>query len=394
MTTINTSVPLVHLGPNLTQTGFPEITSISQRTFTVPLNSPLTQATSKLDDLSVTPNVASSLWKNLGKQTIGSPLPPIDQRKDDVYIEPYTGTVFELKENTQVVDWGVEYLKALDVHNKTRGEKACVFILDTSGKFDHPDLVKNALHEYAKNFSSSPTMDDKHGHGTHCAGIACASDNTFGVVGVAPGAKLVPVKVLNDSGSGTYEGIAKAIRHVADLEDFPYKKVISMSLGGASGSDILRDAIQYAIKKGVFIVAAAGNSGYNGRDTVNYPGAYPEVITIASIGPNEKPSRFSSGGPAVDLTAPGEKVFSTHKNGQYIRMSGTSMATPHVAGIAALVLSAHEFIQTQDQLADFLMKGAKDLHTDGKDVRTGAGAPIAIHYFKDDGSSKKTPDAA
>ncbi|OVE81678.1 hypothetical protein BVY03_02970 [bacterium K02(2017)] len=281
----------------------------------------------------------------------------------------------------QIEDWGVKFLQAKNVHTKTKGDQAAIFILDTGAKYDHPDLAAHTLHQYAKNFSDSKFMDDKDGHSTHCAGLAAALDNNEGVLGVAPAAKLVPVKVLNDNGSGTWQGVASGIKYVADLENFPHRKIISMSLGARGGNPILEEAIEYAIKKGVFIVAAAGNDGYRGRDSVNYPAKYKDVLAIASLDPSGNASSFSSGGPDVNLAAPGRDTLSTYKGGKYVRMSGTSMATPHVAGAIALILSTNPNIKTQKELMDFLKQGATDLHKPGHDVRTGDGAPIMPKYF-------------
>ena len=311
------------------------------------------------------------------------------QQKYDVSLPPYLVWPVSINSATQIQDWGHEYLKAGEVYGKTRGQKAVVAILDTAGEFVHADLVANSLNRYGKNFTDAPSLIDVHGHGTHCAGIAAATDNEIGVIGVAPGAHLVPVKVLNDAGSGAYTWIANGIRYIADLEmegelnDYP--RIISMSLGGPNSSKVLKDAIDYAIGKGCFIVAAAGNEGYRqGIDNVGYPGKYAEVITIASMGKTGLPSRFSSAGTAVDLAAPGEEVYSTHKNGSYAYLSGTSMATPHVAGVCALILSIYPEIKTQAQLEAFLSDHAKDIYDQGKDLRTGAGVPIIPDYLEQD----------
>ncbi|WP_170110753.1 S8 family peptidase [Flavilitoribacter nigricans] len=308
------------------------------------------------------------------------------QQKYDVSLPPYLVWPVSIKSATQIQDWGHEYLKAGEVYGKTRGEGAVVAILDTAGEFAHPDLVKNSLNRYGKNFTDSPSLIDVHGHGTHCAGIAAATDNEIGVIGVAPGAHLLPVKVLNDAGSGAYSWIAAGIRYIADLEmegelnDLP--RIISMSLGGPNSSKILKEAIDYAIGKGCLVVAAAGNEGYReGINNVGYPGKYAEVITIASMGKTGLPSRFSSAGTAVDLAAPGEQVYSTHKNGSYAYLSGTSMATPHVAGVCALILSVFPEIKTQGQLEAFLSDHAKDIYDTGEDLRTGAGVPIVPGYL-------------
>lgn len=290
----------------------------------------------------------------------------------------------------QVRDWGHKFLETDAAYGKTRGEGACIFVLDTGGSYSNDDLTESGryLPNFAKNFTDAKTMDDMHGHSTHCAGIAAASNNDAFVIGVAPGARLVPVKVLNDSGSGQYAWIASAIRYVADVEGLPVapdgtplKRIISMSLGGGSADKGVTDAIDYAISKGVFIVVAAGNSGYRaGKDTVNFPGNYTPVVTVASLDQGGTVSSFSSAGPAVDIAAPGGKVLSTLPKNQVGTMSGTSMATPHVAGVVALLVSAYGFTH-QDQLAKFLEEKAKDMGDAGKDQRTGAGAPIVSGYF-------------
>ncbi len=307
----------------------------------------------------------------------------------DIQIPDYFAFPVLAKSGQQIVDWGHKYLKANEVYKKTQGEKAIIFILDTAGRFDHPDLAGNALPKLAKNFSDSKSLEDVHGHGTHCAGIAAAIDNDQGVIGVAPKAKLVPIKVLNDQGSAAWQWVANGIRYVADLQlggQFKdHKKIISLSLGGRNGAPVLYEAIKYAIAKGCFVIAAAGNSGYKqGQNTVDYPGRYPEVITIASVGKSENPSVFSSAGEQVDLGAPGEGVYSTHKNGGYAYLSGTSMATPHVAGVAALLLSYFPQIKDQWELENYLAKFAKDVYNEGKDLRTGSGTPILPIYFERD----------
>lgn len=318
-------------------------------------------------------------------------------KKYDVALPPYLVWPVSINSATQIQDWGHEYLKAGEVYGKTRGEKAVVAILDTAGEFVHPDLVHNALNRYGKNFSDAASLNDVHGHGTHCAGIAAATDNEVGVIGVAPGSHLLPVKVLNDGGFGAYTRIANGIRYVADLkmegELNDYPRIISLSLGGPNSSKILKDAVDYAISKGCFIVAAAGNEGYReGINNVGYPGKYPEVITIASMGKTDLPSRFSSAGEQVDLAAPGEEVYSTHKNGSYAYLSGTSMATPHVAGLCALILSIYPEIKSQAQLEAFLAENAKDIYSPGEDLRTGAGVPIAPDYLdKDPGEAPEEP---
>lgn len=306
------------------------------------------------------------------------------EQKYDVTLPDYFAWPVNMAAAGQIQDWGHKYLRAGEIYGKTRGGKALIFILDTAGEFVHPDLVTNSLNRYGANFSDSPSLIDVHGHGTHCAGISAAADNFVGVIGIAPDARLVPIKVLNDQGRTLWGQLEAGIRYVADLQMEPehqnLPRIISMSLGGPTGSKSLEAAIDYALDKGCFVVAAAGNSYQEGKDTVNYPGAYRQVITVASIGKTELPSSFSSAGQAVDLAAPGESVYSTHKNGSYVYLSGTSMATPAVAGVCANILSLFPEIKSQAQLEQFLKEHAKDLFGAGPDHRTGAGAPILPEY--------------
>jgi minor extracellular protease Epr len=175
-------------------------------------------------------------------------------------------------------------------------------------------------------------IDEKSGHGTHVAGIIGAKNNAFGVVGVAPDCILIPIKVLNNNGGGSYEsivsGIEKAIESKADI--------ISMSLGSNSAPpDKVHQVIKKAADAGIIILAAAGNDG----GVTNYPARYEEVIAVAAIDENGDYATFTSGDDTVDSVAPGVGIYSTFLNQGYAKMSGTSQACPFVAGLCALALS-------------------------------------------------------
>lgn len=184
---------------------------------------------------------------------------------------------------------------------------------------------------------NSPNAADDQGHGTHVAGtIAQTTNNGKGVAGLAFCASLMPVKVLNRSGSGTMQGVAQGIRWAADHG----AQVINLSLGGPGGSGVLKDAVRHAHDKGVIVVAAAGNSGRS----VGYPAAYPEVVAVSATDSNDKLAWFSSRGPEVDIAAPGVAVTQQTicENGRnkcelFGTFNGTSMASPHVAGAAAVL---------------------------------------------------------
>ncbi len=203
------------------------------------------------------------------------------------------------------------------------------------------------------------TFTDLHGHGTHVAGSAAARDNKIGVVGVAPGARLWAVRVLDSTGGGTWSSIMCGIDWVTAHADTIEVANMSLGGGGTEGSCTdggLRQAICASVAAGVTYVVAAGNAGADASGSV--PATYPEVITVSAItdfdgapggvgaptcayGTDDTFAGFSNYGDDVDLTAPGVCVLSTWRGGGYRTISGTSMASPHVAGAAALYLSTH-----------------------------------------------------
>lgn len=215
-----------------------------------------------------------------------------------------------------------------------------IWILDTGIDTDHPDL--NVVTKYGKSFIFlRPSLDDEHGHGTHCAGIAAAKNNSIGVVGVSAGAKVVPVKVLNNDGKGSWSTLISGLDHVAkyDIKG----DVVSMSIGGYGYSNCensnskLRDAIRLLGSTGTYVVIAAGNDKADAK--LCRPGCIngTNVFTVASITCSNGCSSFSnfntSSTVPVDWVAVGTSVYSTCKGGYYCTKSGTSMATPAVAGI-------------------------------------------------------------
>lgn len=235
----------------------------------------------------------------------------------------------------QVLPWGVDRIDADLVWGTATGTGVRVAVLDTGIDLSHPDLAANIAGGYnAVNPRKAPK--DGNGHGTHVAGTIAAVNNSVGVVGAAPAARLYAVKVLSDSGFGwlsdIIEGIDWSIRNGI--------QVINMSLGTSSDSQAFHDAVAAARNAGITIVAAAGNDG-PADSTVNYPARYPEVIAVAATDQADTLAWFSSRGPEVDLAAPGVNIYSTYKGGAYATLSGTSMAAPHVAGTAALVLQVN-----------------------------------------------------
>lgn len=304
----------------------------------------------------------------------------------DFRIDPVNIVKVDLRTLGQNPNWGWDFVKAKDVYGTTQGEGCVVGVFDTAGVFDHPDLIENALNKYSINVTADEARD-VHGHGTHVAGIIAASNNQVGVVGIAPKAKLVPVKVLTDAGWGNYATIIKAGDQFveADLGEFNnLPRVINMSLGGPGTYQPLTEAIARWRKAGVNVVVSAGNSGHEDEDkiTVGIPASIEGTISVGSLaqgGNTPVASSFSSRG-RVTVIAPGSNMYSTHKEGGYVYMSGTSMAAPVVAGIMALVSSAFPKLKA-NQLALALIRGCEKYAGWDDEQVYGSGVPIVPEVF-------------
>src|SRR4051794_20481884 len=251
---------------------------------------------------------------------------------------------------------------------------AVIAVVDSGVDLDHPDLADRLLpgRDYVGGDLDprDDTIGDARGHGTQVAGIAAAAtDNARGIAGVAWGARILPVKVLDRFGSGYDSDVAAGMTWAADQG----ADVINLSLGGAADSAVLRDAVAYAGGRGSTVVAAAGNDG--GRAT-SYPAAIPSVIAVSAGTRTGEPAYFSNHGSWVDLSAPGVEVLTTDLAAgpaeAYAFASGTSFAAPHVAGAAAL-LSAQHPDWSAAQIADRLQAAAQDLGPPGVDPYHGAG---------------------
>ena len=266
--------------------------------------------------------------------------------------------------------WGVKRIGAGLVHDlENRGGGIRVAIVDTGIDYTHPDLDGNYSGGFDFVNNDADPMDD-HGHGTHCAGTVAAEDDGLGVVGVAPNALLYGVKVLSATGSGAWSDIVAGIEWTVDNGI----QVTNNSYGGsAHPGSLVEAAFVNSYAAGVLHVAAAGNSGAcpPTGDTVGYPAKFSSVIAVAATSSNDARACFSSTGPKVEIAAPGVSIYSTRRTGGYTYMSGTSMASPHVAGVAALVLGAN--VMTNVDVRQRLVNTADDLGTAGRDVEYGFG---------------------
>lgn len=257
--------------------------------------------------------------------------------------------------------WGMSKVQGPEAWDISHGSvSANIAILDTGIDKDHEDLAAKVVAR--KNFTTAVSDDDLYGHGTHVAGIAAAQTNNIkGVAGLGYEASLMSVKVLDDNGSGYYSWIVNGINWAADNG----AKVINLSLGGSSGSTTLKNAIDYAWSKGVVLACAVGNSG---NSSPTYPAYYTNCLATAATDSHDQKASWSSYGRWVDVAAPGVNIYSTfpnhpykiNKSLNYDYGSGTSMSTPHVAGLAGLLFGYNPGL-TNNQVRSAIETYADDI---------------------------------
>ncbi len=265
--------------------------------------------------------------------------------------------------------WNFRSINVESAWNETKGRGVTVAVIDT-GISRVPDLEQT---EFAAGYdfvNDRENATDDHGHGTHVAGtIAQSTNNRYGVAGIAYEATLMPLKVLSRTGQGTIADIAEAIRFAADHD----ADVINMSLGGGGDSQVLREAIDYAHSKGLVLVAAAGNANTN---AAGFPARYPHVISVAALDATGAKAPYSNYGAGVDISAPGGSMATGSMAGGILQntidpqtgdpvfrsFQGTSMASPHVAGVAALIKAVG--VDPPEEVATILKQSARVIEND------------------------------
>lgn len=282
------------------------------------------------------------------------------ENDEKVFAHMPIGTCQEIQVLKQTVPWGVNRIGSRLVNavgNTGKGIK--VGILDTGIDYNHEDLKGNYRGGYNFVGNNNNPMDDN-GHGSHVAGIVGAEDNDIGVVGVAPQAYLYSVKVLAFDSTGSTSDIVSGLEWSVDNS----MQVINMSLGSEDDSISVGRAIYNTYNAGVLIIAAAGNSGNvaGSGDNVDYPAKYDSVVSVGATDIKDNRARFSSTGSSLELSAPGDNILSTLNWNKYGVLSGTSMACPHVTGVAALIMSAESGI-TNSRVRIRMQATAQNMHS-------------------------------
>jgi subtilisin family serine protease len=308
------------------------------------------------------------------------------------YAEPnvYRETCIVPNDPDYPSQWGLNRINCPAAWDRTTGSpNIVVAVIDTGIDLDHPELAGLLVQgrdlvdlgpnptpppgwHFEGDFDNvDPDPQDEVGHGTHVAGtIACASNNNVGVAGVTWSCRLMPVRVLarivrnsdgRVSGTGSAADIAAGIRWAVDNG----ARILNLSLGGEVDTQVERDAIAYAIAQGAVVCAAMGNAFQDGNPT-SFPAAYPDVIAVGAIDQSDNRAAFSQTGPHIDVAAPGVGIRSTVWDDGYDTYQGTSMATPHVAGVAALILSCNPQL-TAAQVGDIIRQTAQALRDNPAD---------------------------
>jgi subtilisin family serine protease len=275
----------------------------------------------------------------------------------------------EPEQPPQELPWGVDRIgadEAWDANNT--GETIKVAVVDTGIDLEHPDLIENIKGNFNA-INPRKSGNDDNGHGSHVAGTIAALNNEIGVIGVGPEIYLYAVKVLDRKGSGWLSDLIEGLTWCINNE----MQVVNMSLGASVDNDSFHEAITAVYNAGIVQVAAAGNNGENGGE-MDYPAKYEETIAVSAVDEEMKLAGFSSWGVEVDLAAPGVGIKSTYKDAEYETLDGTSMATPHVSGSAALVLANNNNLNP-DEVKDKLKETAENLQLEVSEQGAGLVRP-------------------
>jgi len=277
-----------------------------------------------------------------------------------------TGDIATLSE---IIDWGIVDIDVPKLWTKNKGENISIMVCDT-GIIDHEDLKENTDFEKAKSFINDEDYIDHQGHGTCVAGVISAKDSGFGIVGVAPNSKIIPVKALSNKGFGNNDSLENCLRYAIKIKP----DIVNMSLGGKSPQgEVFHNLLKELYKLNIPVICAIGNYG---EKYSCFPAEYPETISVASFRKDRTISNFSSRSISTDFALPGENILTTSLNNQYSIVNGTSFAAPFLSGLIAIILSEGKKKNIQytiEQLKNILIQSCDDYGPVGKDIFFGNG---------------------
>jgi minor extracellular protease Epr len=278
----------------------------------------------------------------------------------------YTGDIQTLSD---IIDWGIIDFKIPKLWTKNKGENISVMVCDT-GIIDHEDLRDNIDHKRAASFVDNEDYIDHQGHGTCVAGVIAAKDSGFGIIGVAPNCKIIPVKSLSNKGFATNKSLEKTLEYAIKVKP----DIVNMSLGGKHQQGLIFQQFLKELERlNIPVVCAMGNYGENYSC---FPADYPETIGVTSYRKDRNISNFSSRSINADFALPGEDILTTNLNNQYSIVNGTSFAAPFLSGLIAIILSEAKkknITYTIEKLKEILIKSSNDYGPIGKDNLFGHG---------------------
>ncbi|KAB2953305.1 S8 family peptidase [Heliorestis acidaminivorans] len=273
----------------------------------------------------------------------------------------------------------IKLIGAPEIWPRTQGNRIVVALLDSGIAREHPDLSQRIIG--GKNFTGGNPNDyeDDNGHGTHVAGIVAAATSSSGLVGVAPDVRLLVGKVLDKKGEGTVQAVIKGLEWIANWVGPNGEKVriVNISLGTSKYNKEFHEIVRKVVNKDILVVCAAGNEGDGNPNTIerSYPAAFPEAVCVGAVDMNEKVAPFSNSNDAIDLVAPGVDILSCWLGRRYASLRGTSMASPHVTGAAALLTALEEHRlgrkMTESEIFAHLMRNTRSLKAPPRQVGAG-----------------------
>jgi len=301
---------------------------------------------------------------------------PIIRNNPEFTISEPNYLINSMSTDNQSYQWHIPETKFDQAWPLLRNKNEIVIaIIDSGVNAFHPDLKNKVLNGYDF-YNNDADASDDYGHGTFVAGIIAASENSIGVKGLNDLARIIPIKVLGETGQGTYEDTASGIIWAADHQS----KIINLSIGSYAFSSLLRDAINYALEKGCVVVSASGNEGIK---KAMYPAAYPDVIAVSALGQDGKIWPESNKGGYIDVCAPGEKILSTGLKDSYILSGGTSASAAIVSALAAMLVSEYPDV-SNIYVRQRIAQTAEDLGDNGRDPIYGNGKINAYAAFSNE----------